>query len=100
MQAAVKDLKQVIEKIVTGTDERAKERHTKRGKLLVRDRIEGLLDAGSSFLELSQLAGFEMYGKEEVTFKLFPIYIYLGVGWRFGHWRWKCFWSSMHDCWQ
>lgn len=55
MQTAVKDLKQVIEKIVTGTDERAKERHTKRGKLLVRDRIEGLLDKGSSFLELSQL---------------------------------------------
>ncbi|KAI6183004.1 3-methylcrotonyl-CoA carboxylase 2 [Aphelenchoides bicaudatus] len=66
MQTAVQDLNQVVDKIVNGTDHRAKERHTQRGKLLVRDRIEGLLDAGSSFLELSQLAGYEMYGKEEV----------------------------------
>lgn len=66
MQKVVGDLKQVIGKIVNGTDERVKERHTKRGKLLVRDRIEELLDAGTSFLELSQLAGYEMYGKEEV----------------------------------
>jgi 3-methylcrotonyl-CoA carboxylase beta subunit len=66
MGKAVSELNQIIHKIVNGTDERAKERHTKRGKLLVRDRIEGLLDPGTAFLELSQLAGYEMYGKEEV----------------------------------
>lgn len=70
MRSTVGELKQVVNKIVNGTDERAKERHTKRGKLLVRDRIEGLLDAGTAFLELSQLAGYEMYGEEEVSLRL------------------------------
>merc|ERR1719489_352313 len=42
------------------------ERHTSRGKLVARDRINLLLDPGSPFLELSQLAGYALYGKEEV----------------------------------
>ncbi|KAI6178011.1 3-methylcrotonyl-CoA carboxylase 2 [Aphelenchoides besseyi] len=66
MRTAVNELQQVVSKIVNGTDERARERHMKRGKLLVRDRIYGLIDPGTPFLELSQLAGYEMYGKEEV----------------------------------
>lgn len=36
------------------------------GKLVVRDRINRLLDPGSPFLELSQLAAFQLYGKEDV----------------------------------
>ena len=44
----------------------AKERHIKRGKLLPRDRINGLLDPGSPFLEFSQLAGYQLYGQEDV----------------------------------
>ena len=36
------------------------------GKLVARDRIDRLLDPGSPFLELSQLAAFHLYGKEEV----------------------------------
>jgi 3-methylcrotonyl-CoA carboxylase beta subunit len=36
------------------------------GKLVARDRIDRLLDPGSPFLELSQLAAFNLYGKEEV----------------------------------
>ena len=36
------------------------------GKLLVRERIQRLLDPGSPFLELSQLAGHQLYGAEEV----------------------------------
>jgi 3-methylcrotonyl-CoA carboxylase beta subunit len=36
----------------------------KENKLLVRDRIEKLLDIGSPFLEFSSLAGHELYGKE------------------------------------
>ncbi|MGH8370720.1 MAG: carboxyl transferase domain-containing protein, partial [Gammaproteobacteria bacterium] len=39
----------------------AREKHTGRGKLLPRDRIEALLDRGSPFLELSSLAAFGMY---------------------------------------
>lgn len=44
-----------------GGGERARERHVSRGKLLPRDRVRRLLDAGSPFLELSQLAANCMY---------------------------------------
>ena len=39
-----------------GGSEKSRERHTSRGKLLPRDRVRYLLDPGSPFLELSQLA--------------------------------------------
>ena len=41
-------------------------RHVSKGKLLPRERIDRLLDPGSPFLEMSQLAGHQLYGKEEV----------------------------------
>jgi 3-methylcrotonyl-CoA carboxylase beta subunit len=41
----------------------AVERHTSRGKLLPRQRIDALLDEGSPFLELSPLAGRDLYGE-------------------------------------
>ena len=47
-----------------GGNERARARHTARGKLLPRQRVERLLDAGSPFLELSPLAAHGMYGDE------------------------------------
>ena len=45
-----------------GGSEEARQRHTGRGKLLPRDRVERLLDPGSPFLEIGQLAAFDMYG--------------------------------------
>src|SRR6185436_14074350 len=45
-----------------GGSRRARERHTSRGKLLPRDRVNALLDRGSPFLELSPLAAYGMYG--------------------------------------
>jgi 3-methylcrotonyl-CoA carboxylase beta subunit len=45
-----------------GGSESARARHTGRGKLLVRDRVDRLLDPGSPFLELSPLAATGMYG--------------------------------------
>jgi 3-methylcrotonyl-CoA carboxylase beta subunit len=45
-----------------GGSEPSRRRHTARGKLLVRDRIDRLLDPGSPFLELSPLAAYVMYG--------------------------------------
>ncbi len=45
-----------------GGDERSRERHEGRGKLLPRDRVEGLLDQGAPFLELSPLAAYGMHG--------------------------------------
>jgi 3-methylcrotonyl-CoA carboxylase beta subunit len=47
-----------------GGGERARERHTGRGKLLPRDRVERLLDPGSPFLEIGQLAAHDMYDGE------------------------------------
>ena len=61
MQALVKDLEQVVETVRAGGGEKYQQRHESRGKLLVRDRIDALLDPGSPFLELSQLAAHEVY---------------------------------------
>lgn len=61
MRALVTDLKFKLEKIAQGGDKSAQERHLKYGKLLPRERIQLLLDPGSDFLELSLLAGYEMY---------------------------------------
>ena len=61
MQAAVERLGQGRERVRRGGGERAIELHRSRGKLFVRDRVEHLLDPGTPFLELSQLAAWEMY---------------------------------------
>ncbi|MFV0623053.1 carboxyl transferase domain-containing protein [Sphingomonas sp. ac-8] len=47
-----------------GGSERARERHTARGKLLPRERVERLLDPGAPFLEIGQLAAHDLYGGE------------------------------------
>ena len=47
-----------------GGPEASRRRHTERGKLLPRQRLEHLLDPGSPFLELSPLAAFGMYDDE------------------------------------
>jgi 3-methylcrotonyl-CoA carboxylase beta subunit len=64
MQAQVDDLKAVVAKIKLGGDEKARKKHVERGKLLARERIDTLLDAGSPFLEVGQLAGHELYDEE------------------------------------
>ena len=61
MQAQVNDLKVKLEEIKQGGGERSRERHLSRGKLLPRDRVNALLDEGSPFLELSQLAAYKVY---------------------------------------
>jgi len=66
MRSLVSELKGKIGHIVEGGGAKAVERHTSRGKLLARERINRLLDPSSPFLELSQLAAFKLYGKEEV----------------------------------
>ena len=61
MQALVDDLRTHCEKISFGGGEAAREKHTGRGKLLPRERINQLLDPGTAFLEFSQLAALNMY---------------------------------------
>jgi 3-methylcrotonyl-CoA carboxylase beta subunit len=61
MGALVEDLRATLAKTALGGSERSRKKHTDRGKLLARDRIEALLDPGSPFLELSALAAHGMY---------------------------------------
>lgn len=46
--------------------EKIKTKHLAKNKILPRDRITALIDSGTSFVELSLLAGHEMYGKDKV----------------------------------
>jgi 3-methylcrotonyl-CoA carboxylase beta subunit len=61
MQTLVDDLKAKVAKAALGGGEDARKKHTARGKLLPRDRVQMLLDPGTPFLEFSQLAAYEMY---------------------------------------
>lgn len=61
MASLVAELQQRKHEAATGGGEKARRKHTERGKLLVRDRIDLLTDPDTPFLELSSLAGFEMY---------------------------------------
>ncbi|MGE5616109.1 MAG: carboxyl transferase domain-containing protein [Bacillota bacterium] len=60
-RALAEDLRQKVARIADGGGAEAQRKHTARGKLLPRERVRGLLDPGSPFLELSQLAAFGMY---------------------------------------
>jgi 3-methylcrotonyl-CoA carboxylase beta subunit len=62
MRALVDDLRATVATAMQGGGETARQRHRARGKLLARERVAALLDPGSPFLELSQLAAFNMYG--------------------------------------
>jgi 3-methylcrotonyl-CoA carboxylase beta subunit len=55
------DLKSRLQKIKMGGGEDAMKKHKSRGKMTARERIEGLLDPGTSFLEFSTLAANGMY---------------------------------------
>ncbi|XP_022084561.1 methylcrotonoyl-CoA carboxylase beta chain, mitochondrial-like [Acanthaster planci] len=66
MKELVGDLKSRVSSATKGGGEKNIQRHVSQGKMLVRDRINNLLDPGSPFLELSQLAGYDLYGEEEV----------------------------------
>src|SRR5215469_5087897 len=61
MQEAVADLRARVAELSLGGGKAAREKHLARGKLLPRDRVQLLLDPGTPFLELSQLAAYGMY---------------------------------------
>ena len=61
MRGLVADLRELTAKIALGGTAAARAKHTERGKLLPRDRIAGLIDPGSPFLELSALAAHGVY---------------------------------------
>jgi 3-methylcrotonyl-CoA carboxylase beta subunit len=62
LRALVEELRERTAAAALGGSESARQKHTSRGKLLVRERIDLLLDPGTPFLELSPLAAYGMYG--------------------------------------
>lgn len=60
----VEELRMLLSIVRQGGGPKAQERHTSRGKLLPRERINRLLDSGSPFLEIGQLAAHQVYGEE------------------------------------
>jgi 3-methylcrotonyl-CoA carboxylase beta subunit len=61
MRARVSELESRLATVREGGDAAARDRHLARGKLLPRDRVAGLLDPGTPFVELSPLAAWEAY---------------------------------------
>jgi 3-methylcrotonyl-CoA carboxylase beta subunit len=61
MRSLVKELRQLLERNALGGSEAARAKHVQAGKLLARERVDALLDAGSPFLELSPLAAQGVY---------------------------------------
>ncbi len=61
MAALVADLDALVGKIADGGTAASRDRHVARGKLLPRQRVERLLDTGSAFLEIGQLAAHAVY---------------------------------------
>lgn len=59
-------LEELTQKIRLGGPPKAREKHIARKKMLPRDRVTALIDPGTSFLELSALAGHEVYPEAEV----------------------------------
>ncbi|CAM9225134.1 unnamed protein product [Discosporangium mesarthrocarpum] len=66
MNTLVEQLSSQLEKAAAGGGVEARRRHKSRGKLLVRERIEALLDPDTPYLELSCLAGYELYGSDDI----------------------------------
>ncbi len=64
MEALVRQLKGRLDLARAGGGERTVALHRSRDKLLARERIEGLVDANTPFLELSPLAAWDMYDGE------------------------------------
>jgi acyl-CoA dehydrogenase len=64
MRAMVDDLRVQLAKVAEGGGTVARNRHTGRGKLLPRDRVQMLLDPGTPFLELAPLAALNMYNND------------------------------------
>ncbi len=62
MQALVADLRNKLSKAAGGGGEAARAKHTARGKMLARERVDLLIDPGTAFLELSPLAAYGLYG--------------------------------------
>ncbi len=64
MEEKLTALRAAVSHVKQGGGERSRKRHIDRGKLLPRERIRSLLDPGTPFLELQQLAAWELYDED------------------------------------
>src|ERR1700754_4660013 len=62
MRALVAELRGKLDQVAGGGGKVSRNRHTARGKMLARDRVDLLVDPGTAFLELSPLAANGLYG--------------------------------------
>ena len=62
MRDLVTELRERLAQVRLGGSEQARAKHTARGKLLARDRVDRVLDPGSPFLEIAPLAAYDLYG--------------------------------------
>src|SRR5438105_1324426 len=62
MRALVGDLREKLSQVAGGGGETSRNRHTARGKMLARERVDLLVDPGTAFMELSPLAAYGLYG--------------------------------------
>src|SRR6201996_529566 len=62
MRALVAELRDKLNEVAGGGGEASRARHTSRGKMLARERVDLLVDPGTAFLELSPLAAHGLYG--------------------------------------
>jgi len=80
MRALIDDLKAKFAQVEQGGGEAARAKHTARGKLLPRERVQMLLDPGTPFLELSSLAALGMYPDRDGTDSAPGAGIVTGIG--------------------
>jgi len=64
MRTLVADLRDKVAEVALGGNEAARQKHVARGKLLPRERVNHLLDPGTPFLEIGQLAAYGLYDNE------------------------------------
>ncbi|MCF2523550.1 carboxyl transferase domain-containing protein [Bradyrhizobium sp. G127] len=62
MRALVADLKDKLSQVAGGGGEASRAKHTARGKMLARERVDLLIDPGTAFLEFSPMAAYGLYG--------------------------------------
>ncbi len=80
MRAVTEDLKLKIAQAQLGGGDAARAKHTARGKLLPRDRVQNLLDPGTPFLEIAPLAALGMYPDKDGTDSAPAAGVIVGIG--------------------